>query len=506
MTGETILVVDDTAENREFVVEYVLQPNGYQPLTAKDGKEGLDLAIAYRPDLIILDYNMPIMDGPGMLRAMNSHGLDIPVILMTFHGSEDIAVEVFRLGARDYIIKPFYPEEMENAIDRHLSEVRLRREKDALTNRVIQANRDLKSRLQELNMLYHIGKHVTALLNIQQLLLRVVEAAVQITRSERGYMYINQNRALICRASKGSPDRTAQVENRITNDPIPLQALQSSKQIVLDADQTRKMRADSAAIVAYTPLIVGGKTIGVLGVERDTDLYTSHDSALISALSDYVAIAITNSRNYEARKRLKEQMRQSGSTTLFEDEAEPQISEEEIALIYAEMSGITDLVEAEQSPDTIMDIINTVTDLSREIILTFSGTMSTRTDSAFYAIFSPQTGNHDHLRRAAQAAYALQQVSKQGELPNNLQFQIGVSMGKAIINRNDQETASAITTIGNVTHLGRLLAEYAEPGQILLDDNAMTYLGGDAQIRALGEIRTRNNRQPVSVFELLQLG
>jgi DNA-binding response OmpR family regulator len=59
VAGELILVVDDGADMREFVVEYVLKPNDYRWLTAEDGQRGLQLAVAESPDLILLDRKCP---------------------------------------------------------------------------------------------------------------------------------------------------------------------------------------------------------------------------------------------------------------------------------------------------------------------------------------------------------------------------------------------------------------------------------------------------------------
>ena len=66
VAGEHILVVDDGRENREFVVEYVLRPNGYRVSVARDGREGLSKALTERPDLILLDQQMPHMTGTGL--------------------------------------------------------------------------------------------------------------------------------------------------------------------------------------------------------------------------------------------------------------------------------------------------------------------------------------------------------------------------------------------------------------------------------------------------------
>jgi CheY-like chemotaxis protein len=106
MAGETVLIVDDSKENVEFIVDYVLRPNGYVPNIAHDGAEGLRKAQEERPDLILLDMNMPKLTGIEVLEALRKKGLHIPVILMTFHGSETLAVTAFRQGVKDYILKP----------------------------------------------------------------------------------------------------------------------------------------------------------------------------------------------------------------------------------------------------------------------------------------------------------------------------------------------------------------------------------------------------------------
>ena len=103
MAGERILVVDDSKENREFIIDYILKPNGFEVIEARDGVEGMELARSQSPDLILLDLQMPRLDGMGVLQALRRENLPIPVILMTFHGSEEIAIEVFRMGVRDYV-------------------------------------------------------------------------------------------------------------------------------------------------------------------------------------------------------------------------------------------------------------------------------------------------------------------------------------------------------------------------------------------------------------------
>jgi len=143
MAGERVLVMDDSLVYRDLLVNHVLEPNGYVPLIAVDGEMGLQMALREAPDLVIMDMQMPKMTGIQVLEALHEAGSQIPVIMMTLHGSEGLAVQAFRLGLKDYVIKPFDIEEILASIDRALTEVRLRRERDALTQELMQVNQQL---------------------------------------------------------------------------------------------------------------------------------------------------------------------------------------------------------------------------------------------------------------------------------------------------------------------------------------------------------------------------
>jgi DNA-binding NtrC family response regulator len=137
MANETILVVDDSPEIVRFLKSYVLAPMDYKVLTAADGQAGFATAVSNPVDLILLDMNMPKMTGVEMLVALRQTACKAPVIFMTVHGSENIAVEVFRLGVRDYLVKPFTVDEVRSMIDRALNEIRLAKEKEELSRDLV---------------------------------------------------------------------------------------------------------------------------------------------------------------------------------------------------------------------------------------------------------------------------------------------------------------------------------------------------------------------------------
>ena len=119
---ERVLIIDDAQDIREFLSDFVLKPKGFEVLAATNGLMGLEMAIAKEPDLIIIDQQMPRLTGLEVLQKLRERDINIPAILVTAHGSEDTAVTAFRLGIRDYIIKPIDIDEISESVDRSLRE------------------------------------------------------------------------------------------------------------------------------------------------------------------------------------------------------------------------------------------------------------------------------------------------------------------------------------------------------------------------------------------------
>jgi DNA-binding response OmpR family regulator len=117
-----ILVVDDDPDIRKLV-EKILTAQGYKVSLAEDGESGLGLAIVKKPDLIILDLNLPKMGGFEVCRRLKADEVTrkIPVIMLTAAYAEwEDAKKGFRLGADEYVIKPFAADLLLHNIERLL--------------------------------------------------------------------------------------------------------------------------------------------------------------------------------------------------------------------------------------------------------------------------------------------------------------------------------------------------------------------------------------------------
>lgn len=100
-----ILVIDDEKSIRKALLE-ILVTEGYQVEEAVDGKEGYNLIKAKNYDCVLSDIKMPKMDGIEMLEKLHNEGIELPIIMISGHGSTDTAVEAVKKGAFDYISKP----------------------------------------------------------------------------------------------------------------------------------------------------------------------------------------------------------------------------------------------------------------------------------------------------------------------------------------------------------------------------------------------------------------
>jgi two-component system NtrC family response regulator len=103
---ETILIVDDE-RNYLLILRAVLEEEGYEVLTASNGQDALEIQKTADLDLILTDMKMPGMDGIQLLENIKAVDSDLPVIMMTAHGTIDKAVEAMQKGAYSYILKPF---------------------------------------------------------------------------------------------------------------------------------------------------------------------------------------------------------------------------------------------------------------------------------------------------------------------------------------------------------------------------------------------------------------
>ncbi|HAO42364.1 MAG TPA: response regulator [Afipia sp.] len=109
----TILTVDDSPSIRQMI-KLALEPAGHSVIEAGDGAQGLVKAQSSRPDMVITDLNMPVMNGLDLIRALRKLPLltGLPIVFLTTESSDAVKQEAKRAGATGWITKPFKPDQL----------------------------------------------------------------------------------------------------------------------------------------------------------------------------------------------------------------------------------------------------------------------------------------------------------------------------------------------------------------------------------------------------------
>ena len=117
--GRTVLVVEDFEDNR-FMMRRLLEMSGYRVIEAVNGQQAVEWAIAERPDLILMDLSLPVLDGLAATRRIREEdGLGrVPIVAVSAHDSADFHAEALAAGCNEYVTKPIDFDQLVQLLDR----------------------------------------------------------------------------------------------------------------------------------------------------------------------------------------------------------------------------------------------------------------------------------------------------------------------------------------------------------------------------------------------------
>lgn len=116
-----ILYIEDNEQNL-YLVTFILEKGGYEVCAARDGQEGIDLAATIKPDLILLDIQLPLMDGYTVARQLRSNPAlsDTPIVAVTSYAMAGDREKAIEAGCNGYIEKPINPDTFKQQVEQHL--------------------------------------------------------------------------------------------------------------------------------------------------------------------------------------------------------------------------------------------------------------------------------------------------------------------------------------------------------------------------------------------------
>lgn len=306
---EKILVVDDcrTATSN---VGGLLSSQGYAVDIALNGKECLEKIAQNTYDLLLIDYHMPGMNGLQVTEEIKKRGYDIPVIILTGKGSEEIAVRAMKLGAQDYIVKSVgYLAWLLEVVHRNLKLFEIKKEKKILEEKLAQRNKELENRIYQLRALNEISKEIHENLNLNTTLSIIITKITGLLACARVTIMLcdQDNEYLTIKAAKGFPiEELDKVKIKIGEGISGSVAASGEVLFIPNIEedprfQKRNSEQYFTKSLISVPLRIRDKIIGVINVnnKRNNESFTIDDKDILTTISFSAAIAIDKSRYCE---------------------------------------------------------------------------------------------------------------------------------------------------------------------------------------------------------------
>lgn len=293
MQKEKVLIIDD----EDFILQLskdILTKSHYEVKTTSDGREGIKLLEDDRFDLVLTDIKMPNINGLEVIRHIRSNNKEIPIIVVTGHGTLDIAIDSLRLGAQGFILKPFTPAELKTAVAEALEKTRLLSE---------------NIRMRALMPLFEISKEIIGEVDPKRLLKQIVDIVIKETRADEiclalideptGKLKVKESYGLSPDFVRDFQDRYSEnIAGLISKDKRPFLI---TPEVELPSELKKALENEGISSGIYVPLTIRGNIIGLLSIcrKRREHPFTPSEVELVSVLSGQAAAAIENARLYE---------------------------------------------------------------------------------------------------------------------------------------------------------------------------------------------------------------
>jgi len=293
MRREKILIIDD----EDFILQLssdILSKSDYAVATASDGKQGIKLLDKDSFDLILTDIKMPNITGLDVIRHVRINNKEIPIIVITGHGTLDIAIDSLRLGAQGFILKPFTPTELRNAVTEALEKTRLLSE---------------NIRMRALMPLFEVSKEIIGEVDTKKLCKLLVDTTVKETNADKVCiaLFNDETGKATVKEAYGTSQKFIDKFEHIYSKELAGVIFKDRKPFLispgaqLPTDLENAVQSEEIAFGILVPLTIRGNISGLIATCRSSreQPFTASDMELVSVLSGQAAAAIENAHLYE---------------------------------------------------------------------------------------------------------------------------------------------------------------------------------------------------------------
>ena len=310
MGNNRILVVDDEEIVRNLL-ERTLGGKGYAVETVEDGNAALEKVKKDSFNLLITDLKMPKISGIDVLRELKKTNPYVEVIIITGYPTIDSAVEAIKIGAFDFICKPFDMQAIISTIERSL-------EKQKFNINHFQ--------LSELMILFEVSKTMTATTNLDDLLARILDSALEITKAKRGSLLLidEKTKELTIKLGRGLSQEIIDntrikigegISGRVAQEGAPILVTDIEEDFRFQRKNNPQYETKSFLGVPLTSIPIHSQknVLGVINISDKIsgDNFTEREQTLLSVLAGQAAVAIENAKLYRELQNNIEDLKQT---------------------------------------------------------------------------------------------------------------------------------------------------------------------------------------------------
>jgi len=304
--NERILLVESDPDICDLIARQALEPLGYQVQKAGDVNAAIQYAARSAPDLVIADLNLPGLSGKDLLVALNSQGIQVPVIVIAEQGQENNVIQAFRLGGSDYLVWPVRETEVVSVVERALKQVRESRQRQRVDLQLKESNQELERRVRELTTIFAVGKAVISITDQRVLFDKIVEGMVYVAEADYGWLLLRaeRNRTFVLTSHHNLPEAWSRKLGQPLDDGVSSLVALSGETLAINGEPLKRFKAASLGkSLVVVPIKVQQEVIGLLVVIRKADApFDRNMQMLLEAVADYASVSLVNARLFRALK------------------------------------------------------------------------------------------------------------------------------------------------------------------------------------------------------------
>jgi adenylate cyclase len=537
-----VLIVDDS-DLVAGMLTSVLEENSFEVVRGKNGLEGVILAYREIPDVIILDVEMPVMQGYQASRLLRSRrGLkDIPIIMHTSLSEDRDRYWALNSGADAFVNKDF--DNVDNLIEkvRELADhpplnVEIIREDAAniTENRVHEMlgelfdNQLFQSTI--LNMLGDVGRSIGSLTVTAYRVLQLVEKICHVDISLLSFMYNRTPQSFILpgmQTVKTDVDEFTKICLQDFSESFPEVDLSGVKEKVFDISEREdyeKIRIDDKNISSYTNFLLCGKGGAIIGTLHLGNFINNYFSAKIleslKTFADGAGIIIENSILFNMVSEMKDRIHSVFTKFVPQEIIDDLIDKKTVAeqlvgqkrrvvILFSDIRSFTKISE-NNTAEGVVSFLNQYFNIMVETIKEAGGTIDKFIGDAILAIFGAPKSYSDNEDRAVRAALAMVESLKKIEtgdlvLPEGgFNIGIGIHSGDAIVGNIGSNDKLDYTVIGDTVNLASRLEGLTKHYglKLIVSEEVRNRLEGDFFVRQIDTVKVKGKTKPTNLFSV----